>query len=376
MKRSRQLLMNTSLVVFSVLFVGVMAELTLRMKDFNPFGEFFANDGRAIFIQPSQNPQRIYEATPGAHGQGWETEISINSHGFRGREYSLQKPPGTFRIVVIGDSITFGNRLAAEENYPAVLESLYQQAGKSVEVLNLALGGYDTLQEVATLKDIGLAFYPDLVILGYCINDIGVASGNVNYIQRLQKYGHWIYRSRLAQFIRIQMDRIELKQFTTQANRTESFDETYGNFMANISADKELYKLMNNLRAELKAESIQQPFTKDYMQENRIRRLRFAFEQLQKLQSSNSKKDFDVMILNFPFLLEGNNPKPFEYIRQIVHHEAERLDFDTVDLYPTFSSVGLNRLMIQPDDGIHPSAMGHRLAAKTLFDRIVLPGSE
>jgi len=372
LKHSRSLLINVSLFLFSLLLVCALAEIALRMVNFNPFGEFFSNDGRAIFIRPSKNPQRIYEATPGARGYGWETDIGINSHGFRGREYSLQKPAGTFRIVVMGDSITFGNRLAPEENYPAVLEALYQQAGKSVEVLNLGLGGYDTLQEVATLKDIGLPFDPDLVILGYCINDIGVASGNVNYIRRLQQYGHWIYHSRLAQFIRVQLDRIALKQFTEQANRTESFDETYADFMADISADTKLYELMNRLQTELKNQTIQQPFTKDYAQENRLRRLRFAFEQLKELQNQHTEKNFDVMVLNFPFLLEGNHQASFDLIRQIVHHEAERLDFTTIDLHPVFSSAGFDNLMIKPDDGIHPNAKGHQLAANVLFDAIDL----
>lgn len=370
MKNFRQSLINICLILFSLLLVGAAAEIFLRMISFNPFNEFFADNSRNIFIRPSANPQRIYEATPGARGYGWETAISINSHGFRGREYSLQKPPGVFRIVVIGDSITFGNRLAPDENYPAVLEFLYQQSGKSVEVLNLALGGYDTLQEVATLADIGLSFDPDLVILGYCINDIGVASGNANYIRRLQQYGHWIYHLRLAQFVRIQLDRIELKQFAKQANRTESFDETYAGFMADISTDTRLHELMNSLGMELETEKNQHPFTKDYVQENRIRRLRFALEQLQQLQYKNADKDFDVMVLSFPFLLEGQHQKSFSLIRQIVRHEAERLEFTTIDLHPAFSSAGFNQLMIKPDDGIHPNAKGHQIVAKLIFEAI------
>jgi lysophospholipase L1-like esterase len=370
LKNSRPLLINTTLVLFSLLLVGGLTEIILRLQGFNPLGEFFSDEGRAIFLQPSHNPQRIYEAKPGTSGYGWETEIRINSHGFRGREYSLQKPAGTFRIVVIGDSITFGNRLAPEENYPAVLESLYQQAGKSVEVLNLGLGGYDTLQEVATLKDIGLSFDPDLVILGYCINDIGIASGNVNYIRRLQQYGHWVYRSRLAQFLRIQLDRIELKQFAQQANRAESFDETYRDYLANIEGDGELDRLVKTLKKRLETENIQQPFVKDYTQESRLRRLRFAFEQLQQLQKLKSEKDFDVMVLAFPFLLEGNDQQAFDVIRQIVRHEAERLDFTTIDLHPFFSTAGFDSLMIKPDDGIHPNAQGHLIAAQLLFENI------
>jgi hypothetical protein len=177
------------LVPASLLVLVMLLEGALRLMGFNPFGEFIASEGRAIFIQPSDNPMRIFEPTPGSSGTGWGTEISINSHGFRGPEIAVKKPAGVKRIAVIGDSITFGNNLPPGHEYPAQLQQLFDDENKNVEVLNLGLGGYDTLQEVATLEEVGLQFSPDVVVLGYCINDIGVASGNLNYVKRLQRYG-------------------------------------------------------------------------------------------------------------------------------------------------------------------------------------------
>lgn len=370
-KRWRNFVVNITLISSSLLLVGVALEISLRIAGYNPFGEFLNNE-RAIFIRPSNNPQRIYEATPNARGYGWETNISINSYGFRGREYSIAKPADTYRIIVLGDSITFGNRLAPEENFPAVLEKLYESSGKVVEVLNLGLGGYDTLQEVATLADIGLQFQPDLVILGYCINDIGVASGNVNYIQRLQKYGHWIYRSRLAQWIRVHLDRIDLKQSTAADNRSESFASVYQDYLANINNDQALLSLVEALRLQLQSSSEQTPFLRDYTNELRLRRLRFALEQLRNLQQIPTSR-FQVLVLSFPFLLQHpEQSTAFQLVQKIITHEVERLDFEMLNLSSPLASIGYEKLTIRPDDGIHPNALGHLITAETLFHHITI----
>lgn len=374
MLRARKWLPNYGLAIFSLLLVLAVIEIALRIAGYNPFKDILDKDSRAIFIQPSSNPQRIYEAKPLASGYGWETQISINRHGFRGRDYTLEKPPGTFRIVVIGDSITFGNRLAPEENFPAVLESLYQKAGKKVEVLNLGLGGYDTLQEVAALQDLGLQFDPDLVVLGYCINDIGVASGNINYIRRVEKYSSGLYHSRLVQFIQVLLDRITQKQYLEEANEETSFAETYKSYMANISSDTELYEKMRLLREQLQMEDRKLPYARDYTDENRLRRLRFAFNQLHELRYRDGDRRFEVMLVYFPFLIRENvRPEIFKLISDIVQHEATRLDFRTLNLETVFEPVGYRQLLIKPDDGIHPNVQGHRLTAEALFSAIVIP---
>lgn len=361
---------NSVLVCASLLLLLLTFEAALRFLGYNPFGEFFENQGRAIFLRPSANPQRQYEATPNARGYGWETTVAINSHGFRGREYAKSKAPGTYRIVVLGDSIAFGNRLAQDETYPAVLEALYQQDGRAVEVLNLGLGGYDTLQEVATLADIGLAFEPDLVILGYCINDIGISSGNRDYVERVQHYGHWMYRLRLAQWIRVRTDRIALKWAGSRPEHTRDSANQYSAYLADISQDAVLHEHMTSLRAVIEAQGVDIPFARDYTSATHLRRLRFALNQLHDLQRSTNSS-FDVLVLSTPFLLQDDNARPvLEGIQRIIDHEAGRLGFVVMDLLPVFTAVGLDQLLITPDDRIHPNARAHRLVAERLFSAL------
>jgi lysophospholipase L1-like esterase len=356
---------NLLLVLLSLFFILLMLEALLRAIGYNPFGEILKNEDRAIFIRPSENPQRIFEATPNASGQGWGTRVSINRFGFRGRDYTTEKPSGTYRIAVIGDSITFGNNLPPDANYPALLEKRFAQSGKKVEVLNLALGGYDTLQEVATLEEIGLQFHPDLVLIGYCINDIGIASGNLNYIKRLQKYGDPIYHLRLAQWIRIQLDRIDQENSTVDANKAVAFYSAYRDVLADIEPDSALATLMQGLSGELARSGNRATFTADYTDANHVRRLRFALEKLHALQSTHH---FTVSAIVFPYLLEKpETHAAYQLSYRIVEHEMQRLGFSVIDIYTPFTSAGLDHLLLRNNDGVHPNAEGHRIVAETLY---------
>lgn len=101
---------------------------------------------------------------PGFRSEG----LNVNSAGLRGlREYEPAKPAGVRRILVIGDSFTFGEDVSDEQVYPARLEMLLS----GVEVLNLGVRGYGTDQQYLRLQRMGYDYQPDLVILGvYTLN--------------------------------------------------------------------------------------------------------------------------------------------------------------------------------------------------------------
>lgn len=127
-------------------------------------------------LQVSANPRLLFEPVPGfkasATGDFEEYLGSGNRLGYRDRDYAEAKPEGVLRIVVLGDSIAAGYGIERmEEMFPAILGRRLGETGLRVEVLNFGVTGYNTEQEVETLRSRALAFAPDIVLVAYCHND-------------------------------------------------------------------------------------------------------------------------------------------------------------------------------------------------------------
>lgn len=101
----------------------------------------------------------------------------INNHGFRGKDIETKKEKETFRIVAIGDSITFGNHLNERDVYTSLLEGYLNKGdlNRRFEVINAGVGGYNIWQYLETYKEKVRPLSPDLVIVGICQNDFEVA---------------------------------------------------------------------------------------------------------------------------------------------------------------------------------------------------------
>jgi lysophospholipase L1-like esterase len=102
--------------------------------------------------------------------------IHINSLGFRGREFSARKEPGTVRILCMGDSYTFGHYVGDSEAFPAVLDHLLNATSCGMpgraETINSGANGFTILDELVFLREKGLALDPDFVVLSFSQNDI------------------------------------------------------------------------------------------------------------------------------------------------------------------------------------------------------------
>lgn len=112
--------------------------------------------------------------TASADGGGYfsrrdASSVLLNEHGFRERSYATPKPPGKYRIAVIGDSFTFGNGLDPRERYTNVLDTWLPD---QYEVLNFGIPGNNTPHHLDTLRARVLPAQPDFVLLQWFVNDI------------------------------------------------------------------------------------------------------------------------------------------------------------------------------------------------------------
>lgn len=111
------------------------------------------------------------------HKPSWEKRygdvlVTYNERGLRDRPI-LPKAEGEYRILALGDSITFGWGVPQDQIFTFRLEQLLQgRLQLPVRVINSGVGAYNTVQEVTYFKQEGVTFQPDLVMLTYVQNDI------------------------------------------------------------------------------------------------------------------------------------------------------------------------------------------------------------
>ncbi|MGP0105311.1 SGNH/GDSL hydrolase family protein [Rhodoblastus sp.] len=117
-------------------------------------------------------PELGYAGRPFARGiesNEGGADVAFNSHGFHDIEHARAKPPGAFRLMVVGNSFTAAIQVARRDGFVSQLGEALGQcpalAGRPVEAVNLGVGGYTIHQEYLLLRDYGLTLKPDFVVL-------------------------------------------------------------------------------------------------------------------------------------------------------------------------------------------------------------------
>jgi lysophospholipase L1-like esterase len=163
----RAILINLSLIIFSTLFALFLSEMALRLIGFKP-----------LYVSPERDRFWKYDSLLGwAHkpGQGgifetpqFRTTVRINEEGLRDREHSYERQNDVERILVLGDSFAWGYGVEESERFSQLLE-----ASLGVEVINAAVSGYSTDQELLWYRSEGIKYETDLVMVVMAGNDVG-----------------------------------------------------------------------------------------------------------------------------------------------------------------------------------------------------------
>ena len=158
------------LLAGSTLVALPLAEFSIRLTDLVPPVHAIWLDDEDSFYGRSSNPVLGHEIKPSFRRVFPAGTATSNAHGLRDRERIIDKPPGGKRVLLLGDSVVEGiNYVADDQTISHQLEELFQ--GDSTEVLNVGTSGYCTRAEVELLKQKGLQFSPDTVVLVFVFND-------------------------------------------------------------------------------------------------------------------------------------------------------------------------------------------------------------
>jgi lysophospholipase L1-like esterase len=105
-------------------------------------------------------------------GTTYGKRIERNKFGFREKEIVMPKLEGQYRIFFLGDSFTWGVGLDPDETLPKLIEKSLRRNHPEVEIINGAIPGDNTVQQLSRLKRFGLKYQPDAVVLVYNPNDV------------------------------------------------------------------------------------------------------------------------------------------------------------------------------------------------------------
>ena len=166
----------------------------------------------------------------------WGHVVRNNALDFREREFSTPKDPDTFRVMVIGDSLTWGVGLGEEERYSHLLEKKLRAAvGKTrnVQVLNFGRPAAATVDLNKIVTSQIQVVKPDLVVVGFCVND--PQTREESYAVELEKY-QWLFRwmrslgrlgfHRTANVLNLRLDQL-LRNVRLVPSYNESLDRAY-----------------------------------------------------------------------------------------------------------------------------------------------------
>ncbi len=154
----------TPIVVLLVMLVLVEIFLQVFMR--LPFSDrlYWISDGH---VKARLEPNQKVVNTDG-------NSLNINRFGFRGAEWEWKPSPGTLRVITLGGSSTFCFQVSDDENtWPAQLEKmLRKRLDMPVEVLNLALSGYDASNSKINYLFYGRALHPHVALVYHTWNDL------------------------------------------------------------------------------------------------------------------------------------------------------------------------------------------------------------
>jgi GDSL-like Lipase/Acylhydrolase family len=344
----RHVLLNIGVAFTSAVLCLALAEATLRFMSYwdnRKTSQAFQNLGQVEglsdptqnvplrqMIRPSENPRIIYGLRPNISVLSHDKPVMTNTHGFRGPEYGTLKSDKTIRIVGLGDSVMFGWGVSNEEYYLALLSEYLNQSapdGYRWEIINTAVPGYNTAMEVETFRTKGLDYHPDLVIIEYVSNDLDLPNflwREENYLSLRKSFVLDFVLSRLSHGHRDVHNSLADAPMSAIGHRFESDPDRVPAQYKDLVGPDAYHAAM----AELKLLSV--------------------------------KHDFPLLVFTF-------------HMQDVVDDILRALDLPLLDgryAFMTYmSELGIKKygppLALSHEDP-HPSALGHAIVAKVLYD--------
>ena len=207
-------LIRAGLVLGALLLAGALTEIALRAAGYHYSPIKIGDKVNSDFREQHAFHDRhlVYDAD--LIWRPLSGQFSpFNPQGFRGPTIDADKRPGTYRIVAIGDSNTFGWDVDEGANWPSQLQDLFAASGPGTEVINAGVWGYTSYQGRQRFKEM-LAFHPDMVLVSFGGNDAHpVTVPDAAYVRqhdRIEQISRATSKLRVAQLAVAGWDRAQM----------------------------------------------------------------------------------------------------------------------------------------------------------------------
>jgi hypothetical protein len=258
-----------------------------------------------------------------------------NSKGLRDYEYTYEKPDSVFRIVVTGDSFTYGTGVhSLEDIFVKRLErALNFSAGPGLkfEVINGAEPGFNTPEEYEWLKKEGVKYAPDLIMVVYFFND-ATTMGTVTSLMR------------------------PIHEEAAEESRGKSVLYTYVK-----------YRIMRRVISRRTTEEYRQAYFEGKGGMTRTGMWEKCKESIVAIKDLAAANDARLLFVVFPILIDLNEDYAFQDIHDIVVDYLTQTGIEVHSLLPAFVEYeGRAESLWVNIVNAHPNPTGHEIAAQSL----------
>ncbi len=381
-RRARDLAINVALSIASLtLFLGA-AEAISRLK-YSPKEIRF----RSLMEYDKDKIYRLKSNTQGFFAG--IMDVATNSFGCRDSEIPVEKTAGTFRVLVLGDSLSFGHGVPNEAPFPEALERRLSRGHPDYrfDVVNMGVPGYSAFQEYHDLKR-GLELHPDVAILQFTLNDVSEPYlfykryGGRGQIPTMPEiidvpYYHYVLSQRSAfyLFLKDMAGRIRFSDMSPKGVREKA-------------KEQELYQVKNLVYAPDHPQIVEA--WAEYL------------TWLQKMTDLAKRNDVEFLVLAMPFDFQLFENPQLDHPQRILARHCEENGVGFVDLLPALRrdlvqwAVRQDPLLVASEkaevlrelaqerpeevrrfweqlflDEDHPTILGHRYVAERLYPDVL-----
>ena len=249
--------------------------------------------------------------------------------------YNPQKPAGTFRVAVVGDSFTFAPFMQFTDTFSYKLQQMLKVSGspRNVEVINYGVPAYSTSHEIDTTKQ-AITEGADLILLQITLNDPEIKAHRP---------------SGLTENMTDRFGPLKLKGMTKTLARHW----------------KTLGFVLTRLHNSQTHQAYIDYFTGLFMQEKTWKPFTDAMGQLVGLARESKTP---IVAVVFPlFGMPMDEKYPFYPIHTKVKDLMTSLQVPNLDVSDIYQGIPLEHLQVIPGVDRHPNEIAHRMAAEHIY---------